>query len=641
MAYARNPFLERVSERTSDQEFVKLFSPKILDRIEDRAFLNGVHVFVSPPGAGKSTLLRSFTPTALRAFYHARKASDISDSYQKLVSLHAIDEAEGAQLLGVMLSCASGYADLPAGATNTSDGLFRALIDCRIVLRTVRSLAALLGYSSPDQLAEVSIEYGIEAESLTAIPAHRTLGALLGWAEEQERKVYLQLDAVTEPEQSQLPSDVRFEGLIWLQSIRFLLDGKEVAPKRLLMVDDIWKLRRRQRELLVSELVELRPTVPVWLADRSTSLGEELISPGAREGRDVHHYHLDDLWSERGGQNQFKQFAQNVLDRRLGNQSVIPTGSFAQYLREELLPAEVREDVAAGIEKAQKALRKVENLSRYSEWISHVDVAAQTQSVDSLRELYVALIMVARDQGRRQLALDIAPLATADLVERDAGKEAGAAEIFMHREAKIPYYYGIERLCTLATSNIDELLYLAAHLYDGMKAKFVMRRQTEAQLSPHEQEKRILDAAKKKVQFVPKSHTEGARAINLLNGIAALCQERTFRMSAPYAPGVTGVRLSQTEMSGLYGRTSALAEQQAMLRRVLSECVAENLLVTRSSAATGGREDGTVFYLNRTLCAAHGLPLAYGGWQDVSGKQFITWIETGARGAKQLSLEVD
>ena len=57
MAYRANPFLERMSERTSDQEFVRLFSPKILEKLAEDAFEGAVHMFRSPPGGGKTTLL--------------------------------------------------------------------------------------------------------------------------------------------------------------------------------------------------------------------------------------------------------------------------------------------------------------------------------------------------------------------------------------------------------------------------------------------------------------------------------------------------------------------------------------------------------------------------------------------------------
>ena len=60
---------------------------------------------------------------------------------------------------------------------------------------------------------------------------------------------------------------------------------------------------------------------------------------------------------------------------------------------------------------------------------------------------------------------------------------------------------------------------------------------------------------------------------------------------------------------------------------MLAECIAENLLVQRDSQATGSRDSGTVFYLNRTLCAHYGLPLQMGGWRDVSVGELIKWVE--------------
>src|SRR5687768_9027339 len=98
MAYRANPFLERMSERTSDQEFVRLFSPKILERLSEDAFAGAVHMFRSPPGGGKTTLLRAFTPTALRAFWNARRAQEMSESYQRLVAHRVLHEQNGPQL---------------------------------------------------------------------------------------------------------------------------------------------------------------------------------------------------------------------------------------------------------------------------------------------------------------------------------------------------------------------------------------------------------------------------------------------------------------------------------------------------------------------------------------------------------------
>jgi hypothetical protein len=67
----------------------------------------------------------------------------------------------------------------------------------------------------------------------------------------------------------------------------------------------------------------------------------------------------------------------------------------------------------------------------------------------------------------------------------------------------------------------------------------------------------------------------------------------------------------------------------SVLRKVIAERVAENLLTARESAASASRESGTVFYLNRTLCVHYGLPLQYGGWQDISMQDAVEWMEKG------------
>jgi hypothetical protein len=80
--------------------------------------------------------------------------------------------------------------------------------------------------------------------------------------------------------------------------------------------------------------------------------------------------------------------------------------------------------------------------------------------------------------------------------------------------------------------------------------------------------------------------------------------------------------------------------QVKTLLRVLSECVAENLLGTRPSAATTGRDGGTIFYLNRTLCAHYDLPLQMGGWQDVSVERLVEWMEKGRKPDRKMRLEL-
>jgi hypothetical protein len=253
--------------------------------------------------------------------------------------------------------------------------------------------------------------------------------------------------------------------------------------------------------------------------------------------------------------------------------------------------------------------------------------------------IYATRILVARDEGSRQLSLELVPLSPQELEERDSSSVKNAAEIFLHRELKLPYYFGIERLCAMATNNVEELLSLAAALYDGMKAKQVLRRQTQPQLVPKEQERRLREVAARKRDFIPRNHSDGTHAQRLLDSIGIFCREKTFQINAPYAPGVTGVRLANAETTKLK-RVSNSADPLSKLRQVLFECVAENLLVTRESSPSTSREGGTVFYLNRTLCAQYGLPLQYGGWQEGSVQTFADWMEHGLQPSRGLGLEV-
>ena len=98
-------------------------------------------------------------------------------------------------------------------------------------------------------------------------------------------------------------------------------------------------------------------------------------------------------------------------------------------------------------------------------------------------------------------------------------------------------------------------------------------------------------------------------------------------MDSKNAPGVTGVRLSRSELGKLAAPSKPLGPTGATLQRVLAECAAENLLVQRESQATGSRDSGTIFYLNRSLCVHYGLPLQMGGWRDVSVGELMKWME--------------
>ncbi|MEK9939855.1 MAG: hypothetical protein VW548_02655, partial [Methylotenera sp.] len=230
MAALSNPFKERATERTaSDDAFVRIFSPRILENLTEDVFKGGVHLFVSPPGGGKTTLCRAFTPSVLNSFWKSKEIADMKESAKVLIDLGVIDVNEGPKLLGVQLTCLSGYADLPSDVAIKHDGLFRALMNCRIVLRSLRSLMTVLKVNSIDQLSSITLEYPGELQELSAIPRETSPVTLADWAEKCEREVYSHLDALNDSDVTEkMPAHVRFEGVLWLQGVKFMQDGVEL-----------------------------------------------------------------------------------------------------------------------------------------------------------------------------------------------------------------------------------------------------------------------------------------------------------------------------------------------------------------------------------------------------------------------------
>lgn len=636
MAYNINPFLERRSERTtSDQEFALVFSPKILEKLSDEVFKGGVHIFRSAPGGGKTTILRAFTPSVLQSFWRSKGNNELKESFPQFVGKGVLHDQEGPQLLGVMISCASGYADLLPSASPVEEGPFRSLLDCRVVLRTIRSLSAFLGHVSDELLDSIQLEYSDDARDLQGIPRLTSARELAEWAESQEKRIYAQMDSFAGQSSRTVPSSQRIESVIWLQSVRFVRNGSPVAIKRLLMIDDLHRLRRKQREALIDELTVQRPAIPVWLSMRTLVLGDELLSQGAKHGRDFQEYTLEELWGSSKGIHQFLPFAQNVLDRRMRQQDAV-AGTLSQRLRERMEPQEFEGYVQSAIEELRATLQPHKENARFSEWAARAERKSEESTLDTLLELFVTRILVARDVSKRQMSFDFALPAEA-IDDKDNSALRAAAEIQLHEELKLPFYYGFERLCVMATYNVEELLSMAAELYEGIVAKQILGTRRH-ELSPDEQEKILRQVAARRLKFVPKQHTEGTRAQKLITSIGGYCRSRTFLPNAPYAPGVTGVRLSRSELEKLHSRTKPLGEHGGTLKQVLSECIAENLLILRPSSASTARDAGSILYLNRTLCAHFGLPLQMGGWQDVSCTELIDWMARGWK-PKRLAME--
>src|SRR5947209_10403761 len=113
MRGVRNPFrLRRAESIDTDDAFLTLFEPGILEVMPQETLWNSVHIIRSAAGGGKTSLLRIFTPTSLLALGRRGKGDPKTrELYQRTKEFDAIDDT-GPKVLGVMLTCGPGYSML-------------------------------------------------------------------------------------------------------------------------------------------------------------------------------------------------------------------------------------------------------------------------------------------------------------------------------------------------------------------------------------------------------------------------------------------------------------------------------------------------------------------------------------------------
>ena len=101
-------------------------------------------------------------------------------------------------------------------------------------------------------------------------------------------------------------------------------------------------------------------------------------------------------------------------------QSQIPSGQFCQYLRDQLQLDDIEGELGKSRDKFDAQLQRYKDNPRYNEWLAHAAHLVTSLTMESLRDLYVTRILLARDELKRQLTLELGPLPKEELDERDS-----------------------------------------------------------------------------------------------------------------------------------------------------------------------------------------------------------------------------
>lgn len=628
MKEPRNPFRLRASEHIeSDVTFLRLFSPGVLESLPAEAPLDKVHVLRSAEGGGKTSFLRLLAPTVLLTLHAYRKRDECKELYQWMRELEAIGE-DGPHLLGVPLSCARNYATLADLEIDRGrqDRLLFSLLNARIVLSTLRGALALKKLTYPDDLEQLTIGPSPSDDLPTGLPFPCNGRVLYDWAMNLEIRV---CDAIDSLGPSNLESSPGHDSLMSLKmitpgSIQF--EGAPIAKRVLLMLDDVQKLTRRQRERLFQILIEARSPVGVWIAERFEALTtEEMLSSGAKHGRDYGEVILlENYWR---GNKKFENLVLNVADRRAQSAADVDIQSFSSCLQSSLDGTEWQAKFAQALEIVSARVRELGgDKALFRDWI-----AARERMEGTPREQVVAWraleILIEREKRRAQKSLFDAPLPVESLMEKDDSPVRAAATLFISQEFGIPYYFGASMLSKLASSNIEQFLWMAGDQFEEIVAAALIKRPTD--LTAERQEAILRQASDKLWDDIPKRVRHGREVRNFLEAVGKFSQWMTYKPTAPNDVGVNGIAISMGDRTVLMERRSAPTRQDFdKLAEVIASALAYNLLEPVLDYKVKGRK-WMVLNLNRLLCVRFNLPPHYGMFKEKKLEELNLWLSKG------------
>jgi len=629
MRELRNPFRLRASEHIeSDETFVRLFSPEVLDMLSNPDVWERPQIIRSAPGGGKTSLLRLFTPSSLRTIHAHRTREYTRDLFRRLDFLGAMDE-NGPIIVGVFLGCGHSFATLED--LDIDDGrkrrLFLSLLNARIVLATLRGILDLR-QKDASYLSSISLERNGTAPETPSSLKEFTGTALFDWAQGLERTICEALDSFLPLTEKQLPGHDSLVALSMLGASKVLFDGTPVAQRILIMLDDIHLLTPKQREWLLNVVINLRSSVSIWLAERMEALTvKELLSPGSPQGRDSDApIDIEKYWSN-SRMSKFEKMVSSIADRRTRDARDVEIGCFADCLQDTLDGDEWDATYRSGIKVVSgRVNEKAGRNSKFNAWISERASASGTP-----RELLIGWrtleILIEREFNKTQQTLDFIEYDTSELAQKDSSDVRAAAELFVAREFNLPYYYGLSRLASLASSNIEQFLWLSGDIFEECVSADLLRKSTH--LTPAAQERILRKSIKAVWKELPQRVRYGTQVMRLLESIGSLAQWETEKPNSPYSPGVTGVAISMSERDKL--KTALLKgsdKQVILLGEVIASCIAHNLLEIRLNQKCKGQY-WMVMYLNRMLCVHFGLPLQYGGWREKRLTDLQGWLTKG------------
>ncbi len=512
----RNPFRLRVAQRAvMDDQFVKLFGPGVLDLIdkfddpwESLVFLR------SAPGGGKSSFLRLLTPHPLKLASVMKDDGSTRSTNEMLRKYRAIDE-NGPCLLGVLVTFLTEYRDLEE--IDRGGGLFRSLLNARIVIATMRALLERSDRIYPDDLDTISAKW--TPDTNTTIPAEATGQELYEWAAEIEGNFYDRLDDLDGQEEP-ARGHIRFDALTWFSTAKLTDAHGQVRAKRLLLLDDLQNLSVGQRRQLTDLLINARAHCGIWVSERMEALNhQEVLSEGALRGRDFDDVvQLESSWA--GRIRSYSKFVSHVAELRAKLADGFEDRDFFASLSEADDSATWDIHFKDACEKIQtNIIDRAGSDIRFQDWIKSAQEFSGNP-YEHARKWRELLILIERELGRKQSTLQLSPLSDEEYDNKQRTGVGNAAEHFLRYEYEAPIYFGRETLAAVSSNNVDQYVEVAGDLFDEISAKIAGPRSPTVLLNTEDQHRIIKRTAKNRWDSIPRRLPHGYDARRLLEAAA-------------------------------------------------------------------------------------------------------------------------
>lgn len=629
-----NPFYKRASDNIdSEDKFIQLFSPEALAIFRDNySIWNAVNVLRSSPGGGKTTLLKMFTPKVLDTIKRNKNHDDhVKELFNILTELGVYNNKGEIHVASSLISFTNQYTTLEY--LNLSDNqkirLFCALLNTRIILSVLKSICLSRTLSYPADLTKITFQ----DEASLNIPVHlrniKTGYELYEWATNEEERISDEIDSIYSESSESIRGGDTFYSLDMLAPSNLKLNDKQIDFKIAVMLDDVHNLSPGQRGFLVKAIIDKRPLVNTWISERLKALTmDELLSEGSLEGRDTNIIVLENFWAKK--YLQFEKFAKSVANRRveIAFESKV---DFASFLSTEM-SSKFQTVIKDAILKVEARVKKnYGSMGKYSPWIKSTEEIDE-DDYTKLVEWRSLEILIYRDANKTQQTLAFDELEIEQLEHQNGTDVKVAAQLFLHDEFKIPFYYGISTICRLASSNIEQFLNIAGELFEIVQTnsvKKIINTNHQLLLPPEKQEEIIKRIVKVRWKDLNTNVPLFDDVKKLMDSIGQFCYSETFVPNAWNSPGINGIAITMKQRNEI--KEIILKDknnQYYKLAKCLTICIAYNLIDFKLNYKCKGKE-WMILYLNRIYCAKYQLPLNNGKFKEKTLKDLLGWLSNG------------